>query len=340
MRILLVGFGVVGRAVAKLLEERRSELYRNHGLMPSLVGVVDSKGAAESARGLDAAALIEAKEKKGTVAAIADHGFSGADPARIIAGSDAQLVIEATPTVVRSPGPALERLKAAFRTGKHVVCVNKGPLAVAFPALQELSRHNRVEFRFSGAVGGGTPVLSLAQECIRGDEVLSVRAILNGTTNFILWRMDKQGEDFDAALKEAIRLGYAEADPSADVDGVDTATKLVILANGVLGRPCTLSDVSVRGIRGLPRKRIEEARKSGLVVKLIAEVGPDALRVEPQEVPADSPLNVPANLNCLGLKLRTGGDVSLVGRGAGGPETATAILRDVIDIWHSIGSSR
>ncbi len=335
MKILIVGFGVVGRAFARLLEERRALLYRGHGLAPTLVGVIDSRGAAFAPRGLDAAALLEAKEKAGSVSALAHHGLEGAPPADLIAASEAQLVVEATPTSVRTPGPAIERLKAAFRTGKHVICVNKGPLAVAFPALQELSRHNRVEFRYSGTVGGGTPVLALARECARGDEVLSVRAVLNGTTNFILWRMDRQGEDFEAALAEAVRLGYAEADPSADIDGIDTATKLVILANGVLGRPCTISDVAIQGIRGLPRRRIEEARKSGGAVKLVAEIGP-ALKVEPQEVPADSPLNVPANLNCLSLVLRTGGPVALVGRGAGGPETAAAILRDLIDIWHEV----
>ena len=136
-----------------------------------------------------------------------------------------------------------------------------------------------------------------------------------------------------------MRLGYAEADPSADVDGIDAATKVVILANGVLGRPCTISDVAVKSLRGFPLSRIEEAAKAGKVIKLIAEIGKE-LKVEPQEVDADSPLNVPANLNCLALNLKTGGEVSLIGRGAGGPETATAVLRDMIDIWHSIGSAR
>ncbi len=340
MKILLVGFGVVGRAVVALLEEQRAALYRGHGLSPSIVGVIDSKGAAEDPRGLDPAALLEAKAKHGTVAAVAAHGVTGEKDTELIAESEAQLVIEATPTTVKAPGPSLERLKAAFRTGKHVVCVNKAPLAVAFPALQELSRHNRAEFRYSGTVGGGTPILALAQECVRGNEVVSVRAILNGTTNFILWRMDKQGEDFDAALKEAVRLGYAEADPSADIDGIDTATKVVILANGVLGRPCTIGDVRIQGIRGLPKARIDDARKRGQAVKLIARIAREGLTVAPEEVPSDSPLNVPANLNCLGLELKTGGEVALVGRGAGGPETATAILRDLIDIWHTIGSAR
>ena len=135
--------------------------------------------------------------------------------------------------------------------------MNKAPLAVAFPALQELSRHNRAEFRYSGTVGGGTPMLAMAQESVRGDEVLSMRAILNGTCNYILWKMDQEGLEFDAVLQEAIKLGYAETDPSADIDGIDTATKLVILANGVLGRACTLADLAVKGIRGMVFERVE-----------------------------------------------------------------------------------
>jgi homoserine dehydrogenase len=340
MKILLVGFGVVGRAVVRLLEEQRASLYSKHGLSPALVGVIDSKGAALAAGPLDTVELLRAKESHGSVGALPHHGVLGVRDVDLIAESDAQLLIEATPTTVRTPGPALERLKAAFRTGKHVICVNKAPLAVAFPALEELSRHNRTEFRYSGTVGGGTPVLALAQECVRGNEVISVRAILNGTTNFILTRMDKDGWDFDRALGEAQRLGYAEADPSSDIDGIDTATKIVILANGVLGRSCTISDVRIEGIRGLPQSRIERARAQGRVVKLIAQIAPAGLRVEPQEVPSDSPLNVSGSLNCLGLELKTGGEIALVGRGAGGPETATAILRDLIDIWHTIGSAR
>jgi homoserine dehydrogenase len=339
MRILLSGFGVVGRATLQLLEERRAELYRGHGLTPTIVGVIDSKGAAISPTGLDLRALLSCKEQAGTVAAYPAHGIQGAPDADLIAESEAQLVVEATPTTVRTPGPSMERLKAAFRTGKHVICVNKAPLAVAFPALQELSRHNKTEFRYSGTVGGGTPVLAFAQECVRGNEAIAVRAILNGTTNFILSRMDKDRWDFDRALAEAQRLGYAEADPSADVDGIDTATKIVILANGVLGRPCTLADVRIQGIRGLPQERIEEARKAGKVVKLIAKVSKDGLSVAPEEVAADSPLNVGGSLNCLSLELKTGGEVSLVGRGAGGPETATAILRDLLDLWHTIEHS-
>jgi homoserine dehydrogenase len=336
VKLLLSGFGVVGRATLRLLEERRAELYRRHGLSPRVVGVLDSRGAAVSPAGLDVPRLLEIKEKGGGVADAPAHGVRDARDVDLIAASDADLLVEATPTTVKAPGPAMERLKAAFRTGKHVVCVNKAPLAVAFPALQELARHNACRFRYSGTVGGGTPVLALAEEVVRGSEVVAVRAILNGTTNFILTRMEKDGWDFARALAEAQRLGYAEADPSADVDGVDTATKIVILANGVLGRPCTLADVRIEGIRNVARARIEAAGRAGRVVKLLARVGADGLSVAPEEVAADSPLNVGGSLNCLNLELKTGGEVSLVGRGAGGPETATAILRDLLDIWHSI----
>jgi homoserine dehydrogenase len=336
VKTLLVGFGVVGRATLQLLEERKADLYRQHGVTPRVVGVIDSKGAALSPSGLDPALLLDAKEKHGTVAAYPAHGVKGERDVDLIAASEADLLIEATPTTVKTPGPSMERLKAAFRTGKHVICVNKAPLAVAFPALRELARHNGLEFRYSGTVGGGTPVLSLAAEVVRGSRVVAVRAILNGTTNFILTRMEKDGWDFDRALAEAQRLGYAEADPSADVDGIDAATKIVILADGVLGQACTLADVKVEGIRGVTAARVEAAKKAGKVVKLIARAGADGVSVRPEEVAADSPINVGGSLNCLSLELATGGEISLIGRGAGGPETATAILRDYVDIWHSV----
>lgn len=335
MKILVSGFGVVGRATVELLDQQRSMLYRKHGLAPSIVGVIDSKGAAISSTGLDVPLLIAAKEKQGTVAAYPAHGVRDAKDVDLIAASDADLLIEATPTTVKTPGPSMERLKAAFRTGKHVVCVNKAPLAVAFPALQELSRHNGCQFRYSGTVGGGTPVLALAEEVVRGAEVAAVRAILNGTTNFILSKMDKEAWTFDQALAEAQKLGYAEADPSADVDGIDTATKIVILANGVLGRPCTIADVRIEGIRGVKKERVDAAKKAGKTVKLIARLGAAGLSVGPEEVATDSPLNTGGSLNCLALELKTGGEIFLVGRGAGGPETATAILRDLLDIWHA-----
>ena len=337
MRIVLIGFGVVAQAFVELLEQRREALYASCGLAPRIVGVVDRGGAAVSERGLGSAELLEAKRAHGTVAALSGCGDSQVTAGELIANSDADLVIEATPSRIDEPQAAIGHLQAAFRHGMHVITVNKSPLAVAMPAMLELARYNRAEFRYSGTVGAGTPVLAVARQCALGDEILHVRAILNGTTNYIAWRMHEHDDDFDAALAEAVRLGYAETDPSADIDGIDTATKVVIFANVILGRPATLRDVALEGMRGLSTERVRQARENGKVIKLIGDIDGE-LAVRPVEIDAGDPLNVPQNLNAIGLTLRYGGDVTLVGRGAGGVETATAILRDLVDVWHVIGS--
>lgn len=350
MRIVLVGFGSVGRAFAEMLAERADALYAAHGLSPRLVGVVDSRGAAASAAGLSVPALVEARAEGGSVGSLPSGGLGmvgGDDVSRLIRDLAADVVVEASPSDLKNPGPALANLKAAFSSGKNAISVNKAPLALAMPALTELARYNRVEFRYSGTVGAGTPVLDTARRLARGDRITRVRAILNGTTNYILWRMKEAGTDYSAALAEAQQLGYAETDPTTDVDGIDTATKVVILANAILGhgprafRPTT-NDVAISGIRGIDKGRIDSAAANGCVVKLIGEIDAVARRltVSPQEVPAASAggaLDVPRNLNAVQFTLESAGEVSLIGRGAGGLETATAIVRDLVDIWRSLG---
>ncbi|MDP6958284.1 MAG: homoserine dehydrogenase [Planctomycetota bacterium] len=326
MRFLLLGLGSVGKSFLELVESQKEDLRRRYGLTPRLVGVVDSKGSALCAQGIDPAEVLKTKEQSGTVGSYPKFGNPRTDTG-LIEESPADIVIEATPTNMEDPTPALQRLQASFRTGKHVVSVNKGPLAVALPALQELCEYNEVAFRFSGTVGGGTPMLPWARECTRGDEVVRIQAILNGTTNYILTEMEEKGVSFASALGEAQALGYAETDPSADVDGIDAATKLVIIANHILAKPTRLGDIHVEGIR-----EIKLTPEANTKMKLIAEIG-ETMRVTPQRIPADSPLNVGGSLNAITLTLKTSGEVTLVGRGAGGPETATAILRDWLDIW-------
>ena len=337
MRIILAGFGVVGRSLATMLEERAGELYRRFGLQPRLVGVLDRGGAAVSESGLSAAELCAAKDAEGTVAATAGRGERNVDPERVVDDSDADVLVLATPSVLSDTGPAMGLLKAGFRSGKHAVSVNKAPLAVAMPALLELARYNRREFRFSGTVGAGTPVLAFARECAKGEPIARVQAILNGTTNFILWRMHEAGAAFGDALAEGQKLGFAETDPSTDVDGIDTATKVVIVANHVLGRPTRLADVAVQGIRGVTKGAVQQARSRGKVVKLVGEIG-ERLSVSPQEVDTGGGLDVSSSLNAVTLTMRSGAEVTLRGRGAGGPETATAIVRDLIDIWNVMGT--
>lgn len=307
------------------------------GLEPRLVAVRDARSLAADIHGLDPLALIATKESTGAVGTPYPAGFNATTWARTTA---ADVYIDTTPTDLRNPRPSLDGLLAALGSGKHAVTASKAALAVAMPALLENARHNGRLLRFSGTVGAGTPVLATATTLARGDTITGVEAILNGTTNYILWLMATQGATFDAALAEAQRLGYAEADPGNDVDGFDTAMKLVILANHAMGLAVGVNSVAITGIRAVTAQQIAEATAASEVIKLIGRITADGtLSVSPQRVPSSGPLNVPRNLNAVRFTLAGGGEPTLVGRGAGGPETATAIIRDLIDI-HTAGSTR
>lgn len=335
MRIALAGFGVVGRALARAIAERAPRLRSEYGLEPRLVAVRDSRSLIKDPHGLDAAKLAETKESAGSVGTPLPPTFSAAAWAR---STPADVYIDTTPTDLRNPRPSIDGLLAALGSGKHAVTVNKAPLAVAMPALLENARYNKRRLRFSGTVGAGTPILATAATLAKGDTITGVEAILNGTTNYILWLMATSGTTFDAALAEAQRLGYAETDPSNDVDGFDTAMKLVILANHAMNLPVGVSNVAITGIRGVTAKEIADAASAGETVKLIAAITAEGkLSVSPKRVPVAGQLNVPRNLNAVRFTLASGGEPTLIGRGAGGPETATAIIRDLIDIHTATG---
>lgn len=330
MRIILLGFGTVGRSFARLLLKAGGELL-SYGVRPRIIAVADRGGAAVNLRGLDIEKLLQVKAKAGTVAAYPEHGKPGVSGVELVENLPGEVVVEVTPTNIRDGEPGLSHIMAALKTGKNVVTANKGPIALAFQPLMELAEHNGLTLRFSGCVGGGTPILDFASKCLLGDRILLVRGILNGTTNYILTRM-KEGLSFSEALKHAQRLGYAEADPSMDVDGWDSACKLVILANWVLGRRAKLEDVEVKGIREITREDVEEALKRGESLKLIAHADMETLKVSPEPVPLGHPLCVDGVLNAVCFVSKYAGEETLVGKGAGGMETASAILRDLINI--------
>lgn len=336
MRLILVGFGVVGQSFVRLLLVREKELVENFGVHPKVVAVVDRKGASLNLKGLNLEKVLAIKKEKGSVCMDEENGVKSVSAAKIIEEIDAEVVIEATPTNIVDGEPALTHIKTALRTGKHVITTNKGPLALAMPALMELAEYNNVLLRFSGCVGGGTPILDFAKKCLLGDKIISFRGILNGTTNYILTRMTYEKMSFREALAEAQKAGYAEADPSVDVDGYDSACKLVILANWILGLKAVLRDVKVEGIRKIALKDVEDALKKGYEVKLIASAREDELKVSPQLISKGHPLCVGGVLNAVTFVSQYAGEETVIGRGAGGVETASAILRDLLAIKHDI----
>jgi homoserine dehydrogenase len=335
VRIILVGYGVVGQSFTSILLRRRHETVRDYGLNPKIVAIVDKGGAAINVKGLDLERMLKVKKLKRTVSADDENGVPGKKPLDVIESVEAEVLIEASSTNVKNGEPGLSHMKTAFRTGKHVVTTNKGPLALAFPALTELASYNNVYLRFSGTVGGGTPVLELAKKCLAGDKITAIRGILNGTTNYILTEMAEKHVTFQQALDSAQKLGYAETDPSMDVDGIDPACKVVILANWIMNKKVTLKDVDVKGIRGVTLDDLDKAAKRGNTIKLIGSIDGKP-KVAPIEVSKHDPLCVSGVLNAVTFVSEFAGEETIIGKGAGGPETASAILRDLLDIRHNL----
>ena len=272
MRIIVVGWGVVGQSLAQIFLNRNKELARKYGFRPRIVAIVDKKGAAIDPKGLDLEQMLFLKKEKGTIAASNQYGHPDMSTIETIESVEAEAIVEVTPTNIETAEPGLSYIKTAFRTGKHVVTTNKGPLAIALPALTELADYNNVYLRFSGTVGAGTPVLEFAKNCLQGDKIVSVKGILNGTTNYILSEMDEKHITFDEALKGAQKLGYAEADSTMDVDGYDAAAKLVIMANWIMDKKVTIKDVKIKGIRNVSAQNIENAAQNGSTIKLIGSI--------------------------------------------------------------------
>jgi len=329
LRIILCGFGVVGQSFAKLLLSRSEDLYALHGLKPRVVGVFDSKGTAVSSAGLDLNRLLEVKKKHGSIRKY-HNKEKDANGLEMIKGMDADVLIETTPSNYKDAEPGMSHIVNAMKNGLHVITVNKGPLALAFPSLMELAIYNQVLLKFSGTVGGGTPILDYAKNSLRGERIVSFQGILNGTTNYILTNM-ANGMTFKEALADAKKRGYVEADESLDIDGFDAAAKLVILANWIMDMKVTIKDIKRIGIRNVTTSDIKKAASNNSAVKLIASCNKD-LMVSPQQIHLDDPLCVNGTLNAITFNSEHSGQQTIIGRGAGGMETASSILRDLLDI--------
>ena len=333
MRIILCGFGVVGQSLAKLLESRAEDLYARYGLKPRIIGVFDSKGSAIDVSGLDVTRLIQIKKKYGSVRKYSNtkNNVSGI---QMINELEAEVLIETTASNYKDAEPGMSHIINAMKHGMHVISVNKGPLALAFPSLMELATYNHVIFRFSGTVGGGTPILDYAKNSLKGERIISFDGILNGTTNYILTNMTN-GMSFKDALNDAKKRGYVEADESLDLDGLDAAAKLVILANWIMGMKVTMPEIKRIGIRKIDSDDIRKAAANNSAIKLIASCD-NGLIVKPKELPFDNPLCVSGTLNAISFTSEHSGTQTIIGKGAGGIETASSILRDLIDIRNEI----
>ncbi|WP_302852858.1 homoserine dehydrogenase [Methanosphaera stadtmanae] len=332
MRLCVLGFGAVGQGLAKVVLMKHEELIEKYGIDLEITAISDRSGAAINPNGLDLQQALDTKEKTGKIKDYPEYGVSGVDGVEVLDKAEYDCLVEATPTNIDDGQPTQTHILKAMNDKKDVVTSNKGPLALNFKTLIETARENNVKFRFEASVGGTMPVINLARESLAGNNIHSVQGILNGTTNYILSRMANEGTEYEPTLKEAQELGIAETNPYQDVEGLDAACKIVIIANSLMGWDVTLDDVSREGISGISSNAVKLALKDGYLIKLVAEANDGKLRVAPMLVKQGSPFAVNGTLNVITLKTDLSVDVTVVGVGAGSIETASAILSDIISI--------
>ena len=335
-RAIMMGFGNVGRAVATLFLQRGAAVERDHGVAVRLVLVADRSGAAVDPAGLDLQRLLDVKARTGGVAAYPGGGRPGLGGATAIASVAADLLLEASPTSVRTGEPGLAHIRAALSRGMHVVTANKGPLVVAYRDLTRLAHERGVELRYVGTVAAPTPALELARYALHGAVVESIEAVPNATTNYILTLMEA-GHALEDGIRAAQEAGIAETDPALDVEGWDSAAKILILANSVMGGDLRLDEVDVEGISAVTTALLTQVRRQGCALKLLASVrrGPRGLHaaVAPTPLPLEHPL---ARLRHTGMAVLVHtdllGDLLVSVEGDSPLGTAQAMLRDVVNI--------
>lgn len=317
MRLCVLGFGAVGQGLAKVVLMKHEELIEKYGIDLEITAISDRSGAAINPNGLDLQQALDTKEKTGKIKDYPEYGVSGVDGVEVLDKAEYDCLVEATPTNIDDGQPTQTHILKAMNDKKDVVTSNKGPLALNFKTLIETARENNVKFRFEASVGGTMPVINLARESLAGNNIHSVQGILNGTTNYILSRMANEGTEYEPTLKEAQELGIAETNPYQDVEGLDAACKIVIIANSLMGWDVTLDDVSREGISGISSNAVKLALKDGYLIKLVAEANDGKLRVAPMLVKQGSPFAVNGTLNVITLKTDLSEDVTVVGVGAG-----------------------
>ena len=260
------------------------------------------------------------------------------DPFELVNDDNVEVVVE----VMGGIEPARSLIEAALRKRKPVVTANKELMALDGAKLAKLAEENDVDLLYEASVAGGIPLVRPLRESLAGERISRVVGILNGTTNYILTRMTEAGVDYKTALDEAQELGYAEADPTADVEGLDAAAKAAIIANLAFGASVDAQDVHPEGITSITANDIELARHLGYTVKLVGvisrhESGSAGVRVHPVMLPNDHPLaSVRMSFNAVFVEGEDVGELMFYGRGAGGAPTASATLGDLIDAAHNL----
>jgi homoserine dehydrogenase len=314
LKVGMLGCGVVGSQIARLLVENKSDLTSRAGANLELVKVA-VKNINTKREGISSSLLTD-------------------DAKSVVNDPEIDLIIE----VIGGISPAKELILAAIKNGKSVVTANKALLAQAGAELYAAADNANVDLYYEAAVAGAIPILRPLRESLVGDQVHRIMGIVNGTTNYILTKMDESGTAFDEALKQAQQLGFAEADPTADVEAIDAASKAAILAGLAFHSRVSDSDVYREGITKITANDVKVAKAMDMVIKLlaIAELTPEgeiSVRVHPALISRTHPLaSVRESFNAVFVEAKSAGQLMFYGKGAGGEPTASAILGDLVAV--------
>ncbi len=340
LRLSIIGFGVVGQGLAELLAIKKDLLQHDFGLEVTLVSVANARhGLIYREDGLDIPTLLNLAAERQPLTKY--PGIKHwANPLEGLHATGGDVLAEATGTNLQDAEPGISHIRTALIQNMHVITANKGPVALAAQELFELAQEHQVQLRMESTVMAGTPVISTVREGMAGAKIRAIRGILNGTTNYILSAM-ASGRDYADVLTEAQAQGYAEADPTADVEGYDAVAKTLILASLVFGQALKPEQVIRRGITTLTKEQVQQASNEGKRIKLIAslqigtanETTTLEARVEPVSLPLHDPLaRVDGVMNAITFQTDTLSEVTVIGPGAGRLQTGQGLLSDLISV--------
>ncbi|SET50209.1 homoserine dehydrogenase [Natronincola peptidivorans] len=344
MKIAIIGFGGVGKAFFQLLRKKKKELMLE-GLDIKLIYILKSNGGIYDPEGIDYEDLTVFLENQSDISQYRRGGSKKANFQLLIENHDIDVLIEMTPTNKKTAEPAMTYIKWALANGKHVITANKGPVLLAYKQLNLLAAQNNVQFCIGCTAGGALPTINGGLIDMAGSQITSIEGILNGTTNFILQEMEEKNISYELALKTAQHLGIAETDPTLDVEGWDTATKLLILTNVLMNQEKELEDIKVEGITRITlesvKKAIEEGKKYKLIGKATNKNNKIELTVQLEILDNHHPLfNVNGKNKGVRYASDTLGDLTIIGGASGVIPAAASILRDLIIIHRGYHFSR
>lgn len=339
VKLVFVGFGIVAQGCARHLVKNSSYLKQQYGFTYKVIAITDTvKGSIQdNDRGVDLSKALELMAKGKKLDGQELSGKTGLSSLDTIKTSNADIVVEATWTNLKDGEPGLSHIVAALESGMDVVTSNKGPIALFYKRLLDLAKSKGQHLRFESTVMSGTPVFNLDEFGLTGAKINGLRGILNGTTNYILTEM-AAGKSYNDALKRAQELGYAEADPSGDVEAYDPAAKITILANALMDADVKYENVEREGINRLTIDDIKKAGQSSKHIKLLASSSRTENRgarasVKPTLVPdTDILAHVGGVMNALQISMDVQPDVTIMGPGAGGDSAGYGLLNDILAI--------